>query len=138
MSGGFSVLKDVYKTRVYELARWRNENVPEDGMGPAGPVIPDNILQKAPTAELRPDQSDQDTLPSYDQLDAILYALVDEERAVEDVVCLGYPLALVAGIENMIYGAEYKRRQAPPGVRISRRNFDRERRYPITNHFREG
>ena len=138
MSGGFSVLKDVYKTRVYELARWRNAYVPAGGRGPNGPILPDSVLHKAPTAELRPNQTDQDSLPPYDQLDAILHALVDEERAVDDVIRAGHPAALVARIENLIYGAEYKRRQAPPGVRISRRNFGRDRRYPITNRFREG
>ena len=138
MSGGFSVLKDVYKTRVYELARWRNGNVPPGALGPAGPVIPDNVLTKAPTAELRPNQKDSDTLPPYDELDKILRGLVDEERSVEELVDTGHDAALVARIEGMVYAAEYKRRQAPPGVRISRRNFGRERRYPITNRFREG
>ena len=138
MSGGFSVLKDVYKTEVYALARWRNRHVPPGGLGPAGEVIPESVLTKAPTAELRPNQLDTDTLPPYDELDDILRALVDEERPLDEIVALGHARDTVARIEAMVYAAEYKRRQAPPGVRISRRNFGRDRRYPITNRFREG
>jgi NAD+ synthase len=138
MSGGFSVLKDVYKTQVYELARWRNEHAPPCALGPAGPVIPDNVLTKAPTAELHPNQKDSDTLPPYDKLDEILRGIVDDERSVKELVGMGHNAALVARVEGMVYAAEYKRRQAAPGVRISRRNFGRDRRYPITNRFREG
>ena len=137
MSGGFSVLKDVYKTQVYELARWRNRRVPANGLGPGGEVIPASVLKKAPTAELRPRQTDQDTLPPYDELDVVLRALVEEEHPADEVVRLGHTPEVVARIEHMIYAAEYKRRQAPPGVRISRRHFGRDRRYPITNGFRE-
>ena len=138
MSGGFSVLKDVYKTKVYALARWRNRHVPPGGLGPSGEVIPESVLTKAPTAELRPNQTDQDTLPPYDELDAILRAFIDDERPVAEIAAMGHARDTVARIEEMIYAAEYKRRQAPPGVRISRRNFGRDRRYPITNRFREG
>ena len=138
MSGGFSVLKDVYKTTVYALARWRNHRRPDGGLGPAGAVIPDSVLVKAPSAELKPKQTDQDTLPPYEELDDILKGLVEDEMTNEAIAARGHAAALVAGIEDMLYAAEYKRRQAPPGVRITRRNFGRDRRYPITNHFREG
>ena len=138
MSGGFSVLKDVYKTTVYELARWRNSHVPAGGCGPLGTVIPDGIMTRAPTAELKANQTDQDTLPPYPVLDDILRGLVEDERTVAEIVARGHDQALVVAVEAMLYRAEYKRRQAPPGVRITRRNFGRDRRYPITNKFREG
>jgi NAD+ synthase len=138
MSGGFSVLKDVYKTAVYELAKWRNEFRPRSALGPIGEVIPTRILTKAPSAELRPNQTDQDTLPPYDKLDGILMGLIEDELGVDDLVAKGYDADLIATIEAMVYGAEYKRRQAPPGVRITAKAFGRDRRYPITNHFRDG
>ncbi len=137
MSGGFSVLKDVYKTTVYALAQWRNEAVAVGALGPSGAVIPDRILTKAPSAELRPNQTDQDSLPPYEELDGILKGLVEEELGVEEIAARGYPQEMIARIENMLYGAEYKRRQAPPGVRITRKAFGRDRRYPITNRFRD-
>jgi NAD+ synthase len=137
MCGGYSVLKDVYKTEVYTLARWRNEQRPADGLGPAGRVIPESSLTKAPTAELRPNQTDQDSLPPYDELDAILTGLVEEERSVQELVERGFSHATVTRVQRMLYLAEYKRRQAPPGVKITRRSFGRDRRYPITNAFRE-
>lgn len=137
MSGGFSVLKDVYKTTVYALAHWRNKAVAMGALGPSGAVIPDRILAKAPSAELRPNQTDQDSLPPYEELDGILKGLVEEELGVEEIAARGYPQELIARIENMLYGAEYKRRQAPPGVRITRKAFGRDRRYPITNRFRD-
>ena len=130
MNGGFNPIKDVYKTEVYRLARWRN------GLGM---VIPERILSKAPTAELRENQTDQDTLPPYDVLDAILEALVENEQSVADIVKrTNYDAALVKRVQHMLYLAEYKRRQAAPGVKITRRNFGRDRRYPITNGFRDG
>ena len=138
MSGGFSVLKDVYKTTVYELSAWRNAHLPEGARGPAGVVIPDGVITRAPTAELKPNQTDQDTLPPYPQLDDILRGLVEDELTVAEIAARGHALALVVEVEGMLYRAEYKRRQAPPGVRITRRNFGRDRRYPITNKFREG
>jgi NAD+ synthase len=138
MAGGFSVLKDVYKTDVYRLARWRNQHVPEGGRGPSGQVIPDNMLVKAPTAELKPGQKDSDTLPPYDVLDDILRALVEDELPVATVVARGHDLATVTKVESLLYAGEHKRRQGAPGVRVTRRAFGRDRRYPITNRFREG
>ena len=138
MAGGYSVLKDVYKTNVYKLARWRNTRVPESGQGPAGAVIPERMLTKEPTAELKAHQKDSDTLPPYDVLDDILRGLVEEELPVADIVKAGHKLPTVIKVEALLYGAEYKRRQAAPGVRVTRRAFGRDRRYPITNRFREG
>ncbi|OFW04146.1 MAG: NAD+ synthase [Acidobacteria bacterium RIFCSPLOWO2_02_FULL_68_18] len=137
MCGGYSVLKDVYKTEVYALARWRNANVPGGGRGPGSRVIPESSLTKAPTAELRPNQTDQDTLPPYEILDAILNALIEEERSVDDIVARGFARETVTRVQRLLYTAEYKRRQAPPGVKITRRSFGRDRRYPLTNAFRE-
>jgi NAD+ synthase len=137
MCGGFSVLKDLYKTEVYRLARWRNTERPSLAKGPVGEVIPERTLTRAPTAELRPDQTDQDSLPPYDQLDAILTGLVEEEKSVDDLAATVAPREMVTRVQQMLYIAEYKRRQAPPGVKVSRRNFGRDRRYPITNRFRE-
>lgn len=136
MCGGYSVLKDVYKTWVYRLSRWRNENHPSGLLGPSGRVIPENIILKAPTAELRPGQKDQDTLPPYEDLDRILEMLVEEECSIDQVAEAGFDRSLVLRIEKMLRFAEYKRRQAPPGVKITRRSFGRDRRYPITNGFR--
>ena len=137
MCGGFSVLKDIYKTEVYRLSRWRNANCPALAKGPAGEVIPERTLTRAPTAELRPNQTDQDSLPPYDQLDAILMGLVEEEKSVDEIAAAVAPRAIVARVQQMLYTAEYKRRQAPPGVKVSRRSFGRDRRYPITNRYRE-
>ena len=133
MCGGYSVLKDVYKTTVYELSRWRNQVHPESAMGPAGRVIPERIITKAPTAELKPNQTDQDSLPPYDALDDILNCLVEEEKSVDEIVARGHDRATVARVWRLLDRAEYKRRQAPPGVKLTRRNFGRDRRYPITN-----
>jgi len=137
MNGGFNPIKDLYKTEVYRLCRWRNAHVPKGGQGPVGVVIPDNILRKAPTAELREDQKDQDSLPAYEVLDDILACLVEHEMPLSDIVARGHPVAVVKQVERLLYLAEYKRRQAAPGVKISARNFGRDRRYPITNRFRE-
>jgi NAD+ synthase len=136
MCGGYSVLKDVYKTTVYALSRWRNGARPDGGHGPAGVVIPERILTKAPTAELKPNQTDQDTLPPYDVLDAILEGLVEGEMTVDQIAAKGYDPAVIRRVWRMLDVAEYKRRQAPPGVKITRRAFGRDRRYPITNGFR--
>lgn len=136
MNGGYNALKDVYKTEVYALARWRNDRNSPVGFGPAGEVIPERIITKAPSAELKPDQTDQDTLPDYDVLDAMLECLVEQEGDPNTLVEAGHDAATVARIENMLYRAEYKRRQAPPGVKIGPKNFGRDRRYPITNKFR--
>jgi NAD+ synthase len=137
MCGGFSVLKDIYKTEVYRLSRWRNAHRPRLARGPHGDVIPERTLTRPPTAELRPNQTDQDSLPPYDQLDAILKGLIEEERSVDEIAASVAPREIVARVQQMLYTAEYKRRQAPPGVKVSRRSFGRDRRYPITNRFRE-
>ena len=138
MAGGYSVLKDAYKTTVFDLSRWRNAHVPSRGLGigPDGPVMPERIITKPPSAELRADQRDDDSLPPYDMLDPILYGLVEEELSVDDLVGRGFDKDLVARIERLLYVAEYKRRQSPPGVKLGIRNFGRDRRYPITNAFR--
>ncbi len=136
MAGGFSVLKDVYKTTVFRLSEWRNAHRPRLGLGPPGPVMPQRVIDKPPTAELRDNQRDDDSLPPYDLLDRILSGLIEDERSAADLVAQGFDAATVARIERLLYVAEYKRRQAPPGVKIGRRNFGRDRRYPITNAFR--
>jgi NAD+ synthase len=136
MCGGYSVLKDIYKTTVYELANWRNANRPEGASGPAGMVIPHHTIVRAPSAELKPDQTDQDSLPPYVTLDAILRGLIEEDLGVEDLVARGHDEATVVRVWRMLEIAEYKRRQAPPGVKITRRAFGRDRRYPITNVFK--
>jgi len=137
MCGGYNALKDVYKTEVFRLARWRNGNVPRGALGPKGRVMPDNVITRPPTAELRAGQKDEDSLPPYEILDGILEMLVEGERSFEEVVAKGYAPATVKRIEQLLYVSEYKRRQAPPGVKITRRNFGRDRRYPITNAFRD-
>jgi NAD+ synthase len=137
MNGGFNPVKDLYKLEVYRLARWRNANVPAGGRGPAGAIFPDSILTKAPTAELRADQKDEDSLPPYAVLDDILASLVEHEMPVSEIVARGHAPEVVKKVERLLYLAEYKRRQAAPGVKISSRNFGRDRRYPITNRFRE-
>jgi len=136
LCGGFALIKDVYKTEVYALARWRNQAKPALGLGPVGQVIPPSTLTKAPTAELRPGQTDQDSLPPYDVLDDILECLVERDEDIGDVVARGHAEALVRRVWGMLDRAEYKRRQAPPGVKISRRHMGRDRRYPITNRYR--
>lgn len=137
MNGGFNPIKDLYKMQVYALSRWRNAHTPPGALGPTGPVIPQNIIDKAPSAELRPDQTDQDSLPPYPVLDDILEHLVENEMAVDDIVQRGHDRSLVHRIEHLLYVAEYKRRQSAPGVKITRKNFGRDRRYPITNRFRD-
>ena len=139
MAGGYSVLKDAYKTTVFALSKWRNRVKPEGALGPDGPVMPDRIITKPPTAELRPGQKDEDSLPPYSLLDRILEGLVDKEMSVKEVaLATGAEIALVRDMERKLLLAEYKRRQAPPGVKIGVRNFGRDRRYPITNFFRSG
>ncbi len=139
MAGGYSVLKDAYKTTVFALSRWRNANSPERAMGPKGLVMPERVITKPPTAELRPGQKDEDSLPQYSVLDRILEGLVDKEMSVKEVVAAtGEDTALVSDIESKLLKTEYKRRQAPPGVKIGVRNFGRDRRYPISNFFHTG
>ncbi len=136
MCGGYNVLKDVYKTTVFALADWRNRNRPEGALGPAGPVVPQNIIDKPPSAELRPDQTDQDSLPPYDALDDILECLIEDELSVAEIAARGHGVETVERVWRMLDIAEYKRRQAPPGVKLTRRAFGRDRRYPIVNGYR--
>ena len=137
MCGGYNALKDFYKTEVFALSKWRNTAVPRGALGPGGEVIPQRIITKPPSAELREDQKDEDSLPPYDVLDDILRGLVDEEEDAADIVARGHDPATVRRIEHLLYIAEYKRRQAPPGVKVGGKNFGRDRRYPITNRFRD-
>ncbi|MBO0661495.1 NAD+ synthase [Jiella sp. MQZ9-1] len=138
MNGGFNPIKDLYKTEVFRLARWRNQNHRAALRGPEGAVVPERIITKPPSAELRADQKDEDSLPPYDTLDAILRHLVEADGGVDDLVAEGFDRDTVAHIEKLLYIAEYKRRQSAPGVKVTRKNFGRDRRYPITNRFREG
>lgn len=137
MNGGYNPLKDLYKTEVWRLCRWRNATMASDLKGPKGVVIPDRIISKAPSAELRANQTDQDSLPPYETLDAILERLVEREMAVRDIIAEGFDEATVKRVEHLLYVAEYKRRQAPPGPKVTRVNFGRDRRYPITNGWRD-
>ena len=137
MCGGFAVLKDVYKTEAFRLSRWRNQVLPEGAKGPAGRVMPERVITKPPSAELKPDQTDEGSFGfSYTELDDVLHCLIEKEMPVADIVARGHPEATVNRIWRMLDIAEYKRRQAPPGVKITRRAFGRDRRYPITNGFR--
>ena len=137
MAGGYNPIKDLYKTRLIEVARWRNSNFRPWMKGPEGQVIPDNILTKPPSAELRADQKDTDSLPAYDILDRILEMLIDEDRSVSEVVEKGFDIDMVKSIEQLIYASEYKRFQSAPGVRLSTRALWLDRRYPIVNHWRD-
>jgi NAD+ synthase len=137
MNGGFNPVKDLYKTEVYRLSRLRNGWRPYGALGPAGRVIPENVLTRAPTAELRENQKDQDSLPPYDVLDAVLERLVEREEPIAAIVAAGFDRDLVMRVERMLYLAEYKRRQAAPGVKVTLKSFGRDRRYPIVNRFRD-
>ncbi|SLN56530.1 NAD+ synthase [Oceanibacterium hippocampi] len=137
MCGGYSVLKDVYKTTCFELSHWRNQHHNPDFLGPAGRIMPERVIVKPPTAELRPDQKDEDSLPPYPVLDGILERLVEQEMSVSEIVAAGFERETVNRVQNLLYIAEYKRRQSPPGVKITARNFGRDRRYPITNGYRD-
>jgi NAD+ synthase (glutamine-hydrolysing) len=136
MAGGFAVIKDVSKTLVYRLCEWKNRQPTRRANGTAGPVIPERILTRAPSAELRPNQTDQDSLPPYHVLDAILALYMEDDRSVEDIIALGYERATVERVTRLIKTNEYKRRQAPVGIRITHRAFGRDWRYPITSKFR--
>jgi NAD+ synthase len=138
MAGGYNPLKDAYKMTVFAIARWRNQYVPRIGLGPDGPLIPERIFTKPPTAELRHDQRDSDSLPPYEVLDPILLGLVEHDKSVEQLVNEGFDREIVQHIERLLHLGEYKRRQAPPGVKLTARNFGRDRRYPITHAFRSG
>jgi NAD+ synthase len=137
MNGGFNPVKDLYKTEIYRLGRLRNRWKPADALGPDGEVISERVFAKAPTAELRENQTDQDTLPPYAMLDQILERLVEREEAVADIAAAGFEIETVKRVEQMLHLAEYKRRQACPGVKVTLKNFGRDRRYPITNKFRD-
>jgi NAD+ synthase len=137
MNGGFNPIKDLYKTDVYRLSRLRNRWKPEGALGPDGIVIPENVLTRAPSAELRENQTDQDTLPPYDILDQILERLVEREEPTATIVAAGFDRDTVMKVERMLYLAEYKRRQAAPGVKVTLKNFGRDRRYPIVNRFHD-
>ena len=136
MAGGYNPLKDAYKMTVFAISKWRNSHKPKIGLGPDGPVMPEGIITRPPSAELRPDQKDSDSLPEYPVLDGILLGLVEHEKSVDQLVAEGFARDTVIRIERLLNIAEYKRRQAPPGVKLGTRNFGRDRRYPITNAFR--
>jgi NAD+ synthase len=137
MNGGFNPIKDIYKTEVFRLSTLRNSWKPDGALGPSGEVIPVNIITRPPTAELRENQTDQDSLPPYDMLDAILERLVEREEPLASIVEAGFDREVVARIDRLLNIAEYKRRQAAPGVKVTEKNFGRDRRYPITNRFRD-
>jgi NAD+ synthase len=136
MAGGYNPLKDAYKMTVFAISKWRNAHKPRIGLGPDGPVMPEGIITRPPSAELRPDQKDEDSLPPYPTLDGILLGLVEHEKSVDQLVAEGFARDTVVRIERLLHLAEYKRRQAPPGVKLGTRNFGRDRRYPITHAFR--
>jgi NAD+ synthase len=137
MNGGFNPIKDIYKTQVFRLASLRNSWKPDGALGPAGEVIPPDIITRPPTAELRENQTDQDSLPPYDVLDAILVRLIEREEPLDQIIAAGFDRDTVTRIDHLLNVAEYKRRQAAPGVKVTPRNFGRDRRYPITNRFRD-
>jgi NAD+ synthase len=137
MNGGYNPIKDIYKTEVFRLSSLRNSWKPEGALGPSGEVIPVNIITRPPTAELRENQTDQDSLPPYDMLDAILERLVEREEPLASIIAAGFDKDVVTRIDRLLNIAEYKRRQAAPGVKVTTRNFGRDRRYPITNRFRD-
>ena len=137
MAGGFNPIKDLYKTKVFEISKWRNKNHRSWMKGPPGSIIPDSIITKAPTAELRPNQKDSDSLPDYPVLDAILTILVDEDGSTSDCLKAGYNKSDVSKVEKLLYGSEYKRFQSAPGTRLSQRAFWLDRRYPIVNKWRD-
>ncbi len=137
MAGGYNPIKDLYKTRVFKTCRWRNANHREWMKGPAGEVIPPRVIEKPPSAELRPDQKDEDSLPPYEILDGILKGLVDDEASVADLVAEGFDRVTVKRVEHLLYISEYKRFQAAPGTRLTKRSFGLDRRYPIVNRWRD-
>jgi NAD+ synthase len=137
MAGGYNPIKDLYKTRVFEQCRWRNTNHRDWMMGPEGEVIPPAVIDKPPTAELRENQRDDDSLPPYDVLDVVLTQLIDREASVAEVVMMGFDRDMVKKVENLIYLAEYKRFQSAPGPRLTPRSFWLDRRYPIVNKWRD-
>jgi NAD+ synthase len=137
MAGGYNPIKDMYKTRVFDICRWRNSHHRDWMQAPAGAVIPDNIIQKPPSAELRPDQKDSDSLPDYPVLDSILEILVDQDGSIEDCLAAGHTREDAKKVEHLLYISEYKRFQSAPGTRLSKRAFWLDRRYPIVNRWRD-
>ncbi len=137
MNGGFNPIKDLYKMEVFRLAALRNRWKPQGALGPGGEVVPANILVKPPSAELRENQKDEDSLPPYPMLDAILHGLVEKEMRIADIVAEGYVPETVRWVVRMLYLAEFKRRQSAPGVKVGPKNLGRDRRYPIVNRFRD-
>ena len=137
MNGGFNPIKDLYKMQVFRLSSLRNRWKPQGAKGPDGEVISQSILHKPPSAELRDNQTDQDSLPPYDVLDDILACLVEQDMTLAQIIARGHDEAIVKKVERLLYLAEYKRRQAAPGVKVTRKNFGRDRRYPIVNRFRD-
>ena len=137
MSGGYNPIKDLYKTRVFETCRWRNANHRDWMLGPDGEVIPERIITKPPSAELRADQKDSDSLPDYPELDAILEILIDQDGSIADCVAAGFDADVARKVEHLIYISEYKRFQSAPGARLTKRAFWLDRRYPIVNRWRE-
>jgi NAD+ synthase len=137
MNGGFNPIKDLYKTEVFKLSRLRNAWKPDGALGPSGTIIPEYVITRPPSAELRENQTDQDSLPPYELLDGILERLVEREQPIADIVAAGFDRDIVMKVDRLLNIAEYKRRQAAPGVKVTLRNFGRDRRYPITNRFRD-
>jgi NAD+ synthase len=137
MNGGFNPIKDLYKLEVFRLCELRNRWKPDGALGPDGVVVPPAIITKPPSAELREDQKDEDSLPPYATLDAILHRLVEKEMRVVDIIADGFDPDTVRRVERLLYLAEYKRRQSAPGVKVGPKNFGRDRRYPIVNRFRD-
>src|SRR5690606_33171391 len=136
MAGGYNPLKDVYKTRVFEICRWRNAHHRGWMMGPAGEVMPERVIAKPPSAELKAGQRDEDSLPAYPVLDAILEMLIEGDRSVAEVIAAGHPAEVVRRVEGLIYRAEWKRFQSAPGTRLTTKAFWLDRRYPIVNRWR--
>jgi NAD+ synthase len=137
MCGAYNPLKDLYKTRVYEACRWRNGNHRDWMRGPEGQVIPARVIERAPTAELRAEQRDEDSLPPYPVLDAILERLVEDEASTEEIIAEGYDRDTVMKVQGLLYVSEYKRFQAPLGVKLTKKAFWLDRRYPVVNRWRD-
>jgi NAD+ synthase len=135
MCGGYNVLKDIYKTKIFKICDWRNKNIPGNSKLKKAGIIPQNIIAKPPTAELRYGQKDEDSLPPYEMLEKILFNFIELQNSADDIVKKGFNRKMVSEVEKLVYRAEYKRRQSAPGVKISSKPFGRDRRYPITNKF---
>ena len=137
MCGGYNPIKDLYKTRLYSICKWRNSCHEVWMKGPKGSVIPKSILEKSPTAELRPNQTDQDSLPPYEVLDSILESLIENDMPISEIVKEGHDYNIVKKIEKLVYKSEYKRFQSAPGVHLTKKSFQLSRRYPIVQNWRD-